>query len=140
MATVRELTLPMALELAANLGARDRMEILRAYPDLDSWALDRCTLPGNAWALIEDGQVMRRWGHRRSRVQRHAVARRANRLASRSVKHAVRIWRAIRESGLYRRVECQCAEDNVVAQRFAERMGFQREGVCNGLVDFGIAA
>jgi hypothetical protein len=58
MATVRELTLPMALELAANLGARDRMEILRAYPDLDSWALDRCTLPGNAWALIEDGQVM----------------------------------------------------------------------------------
>jgi hypothetical protein len=36
MATVRELTLPMALELAANLDARDRMEILRAYPDLDA--------------------------------------------------------------------------------------------------------
>jgi hypothetical protein len=101
MATVRELTLPMALELAANLGARDRMEILRMYPDLDRWALERCTLPGNAWALIEDGQVIVAGGivDQGTKGTLWLAGRTGWR---RSVKHAVRIWRAIRESGLYR--------------------------------------
>lgn len=139
MATVRELTLPMALELAANLDNRDRMEILRVYPDLDRWALERCTLPGNAWALIEEGQVMVAGGivDQGTKGTLWLAGRTGWR---RRVKHAVRIWRAIRESRLYQRLECQCTEDNPVAQRFAERLGFQREGVRNGLVDFGMAA
>lgn len=139
MAIVRELTLPMALELAANLGARDRMEILRMYPDLDRWALERCTLPGNAWALIEDGQVIAAGGivDQGAKGTLWLAGRTGWR---RSVKHAVRIWRAIRDSGLYQRFECQCAEDNSVAQRFAERMGFEREAVRNGLIEFRMAA
>jgi RimJ/RimL family protein N-acetyltransferase len=30
--------------------------------------------------------------------------------------------------------------DNPIAQHFAERMGFQRDGVRNGLVEYGMAA
>lgn len=136
---MRELTLPMALELAANLDARDRAEISLAYSDLERWAHDRCTLPGIAWALIQGGQVILAggvvsnackgtlWMAGREGWRRHA-------------KHAVRIWRAIRAAGVYERFECQCAEDNDIAQRFAERMGFERLGARAGLVNYGVNA
>jgi hypothetical protein len=138
-ATVRELTLPMALELAANLDARDREEIMRTYQDLDRWALDRCTLPGMAWALIDDGEVVFACGVVSSGSKGTMwIAGRAG--WRRHIKHVLRIWREIRAAGVYGHFECQCAEDNPIAQRFAERIGFERVGARHGLVDYRAAA
>lgn len=137
--TVRELTLPVALELAANLDARDRDEILRMYPDLERWALDRCTLPGMAWALIAHGEVVfacgvvsngpkgTMWIAGRPGWRRHA-------------KHALRICREVMQAGVYEYFECQCAADNPTAQHFAERIGFERVGARHGLIDYRVAA
>jgi hypothetical protein len=109
-ATVRELTLPMALELAANLDARDRRDPAR-YPDLERWAIDRCTLPGVAWALLKDGQVMLACGVVSSGAT--AMLWLAGREGwRRYIKHPLRIWRAVLEAGAFERFECQCAEDN----------------------------
>lgn len=136
---VRELTLPMALELAANLDTLDRAEIGIVYSDLDRWALDRCTLPGMAWALMEDGQVILAGGVV-SNASKGTLWMAGRPGWRRHAKHAVRIWRAIRAAGAYERFECRCAEDNHTAQRFVERMGFERLGARAGLVSYGVSA
>jgi hypothetical protein len=139
MATVRELTLPMALELAEHLDNRDRIEILRAYPDLERWALDRCTLPGMAWALLEDGAVVLAGGVVTNGL--NGTLWLAGRPGWRkSIKHPLRIWRAIRESRFCERFECQCAEDNPIAQHFAQCIGFTPEGTRAGVVHYGMGA
>lgn len=135
--TVVELRLHMALGLLPHLSARDRSEIKRTHPDLELWALDRCTLPGNAWALMthHDVQVIggvvssrdtgTLWLAGRSGWTRHA-------------KTVLKIFREIRAAG-FRRLECKAYLDNPRAQRFAERAGFERLSVADNLVHYGMA-
>lgn len=136
---IAPLTVQMALELAEHLGEQDRAEALQAYPDLDAWARSRCALPGCAWALVVDGQVMAAGGV----VSKDAdtgtlwLAGRQG-WATRYVIHAVRIWREILRSGLYRRFECECSAARPIAQQFAERMGFKRLEQRDGFVYYGV--
>jgi hypothetical protein len=55
-----------------------------------------------------------------------------------NVIHAVRIWRCVMASGLYRRFECECAASREAAMRFAERMGFRRLREENGIVHYEV--
>jgi len=130
---IAPLTLPMARELAGNLGVLDRAEALRAYPDLQAWAQSRCSLPGAAWGLVIDGEVIAGGGVV-SKDAETGVLWLAGRegWAKKYVIHAVRIWHEVMASGLYRRFECECAVDREAAIKFAERMGlqllFERDG------------
>lgn len=132
-----ELTLSMALSLLPNLSARDRSEIRRTHPDLERWALDRCTLPGLGWALVIDHEVQAIGGVvDRAGVGTLWLAGRAG--WTRHVRHALRVFREIRASG-FQRLECKAYLDNRRAQRFAERLGFERLGVKDNLVHYGMA-
>ncbi len=136
---IAPLTLPMARELAANLSVLDRVDILRMHQDLDAWAKSRCTAPGAAWGLVIDGQVIAAGG---------VVSKDADTgtlwLAGREgwampyVIHAVRIWRDVMASGLYRRFECECAVSRAPAMQFAERMGLKRLFEKDGFVHYGV--
>jgi hypothetical protein len=133
------LTLDMACELAANLGTLDSEEALRVYPDLEAWAQSRVDLPGAAWALMLDEQVI---------VAGGVVSKDADTgvlwLAGRDgwawphVIHAVRIWREVLSSGLYKRYECECAIGRRPAMQFAERMGLKRLYEKDGLVHYEV--
>lgn len=133
---LRPLTLDLARALVPNLGARDRMEIQRAYPDLDHWARSRCDLPGAAWALVGEevlaaggiifeGATGVLWLAGREGWTRH-------------VKHALRAFREIRASGVVKRLECKACADNTAAQRFAQRLGFRQLGAATGFVAYGM--
>lgn len=136
---IAELTLPMALELAAHLDPRDCADALQAYPDLDRWALERCTLPGAAWALIVRGDVLAAGGVVSKDAETGVLWLAGREGWTRYIKHAVRIWREIRACGLYRRFECRCAIGRDTATRFAERMGFQRLYARDGFVHYEVA-
>jgi len=136
---IAPLTLDMARALAASLCTLDREEALRVYPDLEAWARARCELPGTAWGLVIDGQVLAAGG---------VVSKDADTgtlwLAGREgwampyVIHAVRIWREVMASGMYKRFECECAVGRAVARRFAERMGFKEMSIKDGLVKYEV--
>ncbi len=139
MITPTPLTLDMARELAANLGAADREEALRVYPDLDAWAQSRCALPGAAWALVVDGQVIAAGGVVSKDLETGVLW-----LAGREgwawphAIHAVRIWKDVMASGLYRRFECECAVGRNAAIEFAERLGLKRVFEKDGFVHYGV--
>jgi len=136
---IAPLTLPMARELAANLSALDRVDVLRTHKDLEAWAQSRCTLPGAAWGLIVDGQVIAAGGVV-SRDAETGVLWLAGRegWAMPYVIHAVRIWREVMASGLYRRFECECAVGREAAIQFAEWMGLKRLYVKGDFVYYGV--
>lgn len=135
---VRELTLDLARTLVPQLAHRDREEILRRHPDLERWARSRCELPGSAWALLRgqdvlaacgivfEGETGVLWIAGREGWTRH-------------IRHALRIFRAVRESGVVKRLECRACADNAVAQRFALRLGFRALGQAGGFVSYGMA-
>jgi len=129
----------MARELAANLSTQDRADVRRMYPDLEAWATSRCTLPGAAWGLVVEGQVIAAGGVV-SKDAETGVLWLAGRegWAMPYVIHAVRIWREVMASGLYRRFECECAAGRALAIEFAERMGFKRLREENGLIYYGV--
>jgi RimJ/RimL family protein N-acetyltransferase len=132
-----ELTVPMAISLLPHLAARDRAEVMRTHPDLEQWARERCALPGNAWALVKDDQVLAIGGVvHRGGVGTIWLAGRAG--WTRHVKHALRVWREILAVG-FNRLECKACADNQRARRFAERVGFQMLYVKNGFVHYGMA-
>lgn len=135
---IEPLTLEMARALAANLSTLDREDILRTHADLAAWAQSRCTLPGAAWGLVIDGQVIAAGGVV-SKDEETGVLWLAGRegWAWPYVIHAVRIWREVMASGLYRRFECECAAGRAQAIEFAERMGFKRLREQNGLIYYG---
>lgn len=137
MSKLTALSLDMARELAANLGTLDRDDVLRLYPDLDAWAQSRVDLPGAAWGLVVDGQVIAAGGVV-SKDEETGTLWLAGRegWAWPNVIHAVRIWREVMASGLYQRFECECAAGRAQAVEFAERMGFKRMREENGLIYF----
>lgn len=136
---IEPLTLEMARALAANLGALDRADVLRMHPDLEAWAQSRVTLPGAAWGLVIDGQVIAAGGVVSKDEQTGTLW-----LAGREgwampyVIHAVRIWREVMASGLYRRFECECAVGREAAIHFAERMGLKRLFEKDGFIHYGV--
>lgn len=136
---IAPLTLDMARELAANLGAADREEALRVYADLEAWSQSRCALPGAAWGLVVDGQVLAAGGVV-SKDEETGTLWLAGRegWAMPYVIHAVRIWRDVMASGLYRKFECQCAVGRDAAIQFAERMGLKRLFEKDGFVHYGV--
>ncbi len=136
---IEPLTLEMARALAANLGAEDREEALRVYPDLEAWARSRCTLPGAAWGLVIEGEVIAGGGVV-SKDEDTGTLWLAGRegWAMPYAIHAVRIWKDVMASGLYRRFECQCAQGREVAMRFAERMGLKQAFVKDGFIHYEV--
>lgn len=136
--TLRELTMPMALELASNLRARDLEETLRLYPSVEQWALDRCTCAGIAWGVSVGGELMGAFGvASRYDVGTLWVAGREG--WPRYVKHGLRVLREIIRARVYRALEMQAFTDNAIAQAFAERLGFAKLGERGGLVYYGMA-
>lgn len=133
------LTIDLARNLAANLCDADRTEALTVYADLDAWAQSRCDLPGAAWALVADGQVIVAGGVV-SKSEDTGVLWLAGRegWAWPYVIHAVRIWKDVMASGLYRRFECECAVGRAQAIEFAERMGLRRLYEKGGFVHYGV--
>jgi len=137
---IAPLTLDMALELSASLCAQDLEEALHAYPSLERWAKSRCELPGTAWGLVIDGQVIAAGGvvSKDGETGTLWLAGREG-WAMPYVIHAVRIWREVMASGLYKRFECECAVGREAAIQFAERMGFRRLREENGFFYYGVA-
>lgn len=128
----------MALEVAGNLRARDLEETLRLYPNVDAWALDRCTCPGIAWGVVVRGEVIAAFGvASRQHVGTLWVAGRDG--WPRYVKHGLRVVREIIRARVYRVLALQCFLDNPVAQAFAERLGFAKLGVRDELVYYRMA-
>ncbi len=135
-----QLTLEHLREIAANLAARDREEILRMYPDLDAWVQSRMWLGGSAWALVDKGTVYAVGGVLTG-SKNEGVLWLAGRegWGRRYIRHALRIFDAIKGFGGYRGLRCRCAADNKVARRFAEYLGFEETGLKDGLVHYGMA-
>lgn len=134
---VRPLTLDLARSLAPRLAARDRTEILRRYPDLERWARSRCEL-GAAWALVHGKDVLAAGGIIFEGAT--GILWLAGREGwTRHVKHALRVFREIKASGVVRRLECKACSDNAAAQRFALRLGFRPLGAAAGFVAYGMA-
>jgi RimJ/RimL family protein N-acetyltransferase len=135
---LRPLTLDLARALVPHLAARDRTEIQRAYPNLERWARSRCELPGAAWALVRDDQVLAAGGIIFEGAT--GILWIAGREGwTRHVKHALRAFREIKASGVVRRLECKACTDNASAQRFARRLGFRPLGAAAGFVAYGMA-
>lgn len=53
-------------------------------------------------------------------------------------KHAIRVARAILSSGTYREYLCEVHEADIVARRFAERLGFREIRTSEHLVLYGV--
>jgi len=127
---------PLTLEhlhaLLPHLGARDRAEILRMYPDLEAWARSRIELGGAAWAGVIDGEVIVVGGVITNSAKEGVlwIAGRDG-WARRHIRHALRVFDVIKGFGGYTALRCKCVADNLTARRFAERLGFdeiQNEG------------
>jgi hypothetical protein len=135
---VRELTVERARALVPHLGERDRAEIARRYPDLNLWARSRCELPGAAWALLDGKEVLAAGGVMFEGTT--GVLWVAGREGwTRHVKHALRVFREVRDSGVVKRLECRVCADNPRAQDFARRLGFMALGADGGFVSYGMA-
>lgn len=136
---LQELTLPMLLALLPKLDATHRAEILRTHADLERWAVDRVTLPGVAWALFDGEEIVAAGGVVSEGVK--GTLWLAGAVGwQRYVLHPVRIFRGVIEAKVYREFECQCSEDNLPAQRFAEYLGFSKRDVRDGLVNYARSA
>ena len=110
------------------------------YPDLEAWARSRIELGGAAWAGVERGDVIAVGGVF-SNSAKEGVLWMAGRdgTGRRYVRHALRIFDAIKGFGGYSALRCRCVAENTVARRFAERLGFEETGAQDGLVHYGMA-
>jgi hypothetical protein len=135
--TLRELTMPMALEIAENLCERHRCEVLRRYESLAAWALSRLELPGIAWAYLTDRTMM--VGGVVSSGETGVLW-----LAGREgwepyARHAIRVCRSIIQTNVYERYTCEAQAGDAVVKRWVESFGFRRIKERNGYVVYGVA-
>lgn len=137
---VRSLTLEMARSLIPHLAARDRAEIALNYPDLEEWARSRIELPGVAWAIVKGEDVIAVGGVVTNSAKEGCLwmAGREG-WARRHIRHALRVFDVIKGFGGYPALRCKCAADNQTARAFAERIGFEKMWIENGLVHYGMA-
>lgn len=135
---VRWLTVDLARALIPHLGERDRAEIMRRYPDLERWARSRFELSAIGLALLRNDDVLAIGGM--IFEGETGVLWMAGREGwTRHVKHAIRVFREIRGSGIVKRLECRVCADNPRAQDFARRLGFTPLGTDGGFVSYGMA-
>lgn len=134
------LTIEHLLALAPHLGAVDREEILRRQPSLEAWARSRIQPNSTGWALVHGGEVIAAGGVF-TIPGREGVLWMVGRegWARRHIRHAMRIFDVIKGFGGYSALRCRCAAENVVARRFAERLGFEQTGAQDGLVHYEMA-
>jgi hypothetical protein len=130
--TVLPLTLPLAEDVAGRLCATHRADVLREYSTPRDWAKSRIELPGLAWAFAQERPMLA--GGLTERGGTATLWLAGCEGWTRYVKHVLRVWRAILESGAYPRYECEVHEDDPIARRFAERLGFRQLDVQKGFV------
>lgn len=137
--TVTRLTADHLNAILPHLGPTDRAEIQRAYPDLALWAISRVE-HGTAWALVHREEVVAVGGVI-TNPSKEGVLWLAGRegWARRHVRHALRVFDVIKGFGGYPALRCRVVEENGIARRFAQRLGFHETGTHNGLVHYGMA-
>jgi RimJ/RimL family protein N-acetyltransferase len=129
------MTLEHILALLPRIRACDAYEILAAsrYRTLEDWARSRLDIPGCAFSALEGDVVQACGGVLEGPVAGIGALWLVGSERLQSVaKHVLRVWRAIRDHGGFRRLECKCYAANDVANRFALRLGFTFEGTLRG--------
>ena len=121
--------------LLPRLREADVREILGAsrHPTMQSWAAAKVASAGVSLTLLVDGVPMICGGVLEGAVRGIGVLWLVGaRGCERHIKHVLRVWRAIREEGGYRRLECKCYAGNEKANEFAQRAGLRFEGRLEG--------
>lgn len=139
-ACIVALTSALAAEVAANLRARDRAEVLAAVPsgmtaaEGMAWWLDHITEGGESWAALVDGVPVAMGGLRGLDGRPDLAASWAvgtDRKMAAGVAiflHAVRIHERWTDLGV-RRFQCSCLDSPEESSEWLLRLGYQREGV-----------
>lgn len=130
------LTHSLAAEVGASLCESHRADVLKEYPNVSAWARSRVDRPGLAWAFVCGKPVVA--GGVESRGETGLFWLAGTEGWTRYVRHVIRIFRAILESGTYARYTCEVVESDAPSRRFAERLGFRFLGARDGLIHYGV--
>lgn len=131
---MRALTLEYAFELAEHLIPPHRADILREYVSVWSWARSRVG-SGVAWACLVGEQVFYGVGVMDNGQTWLAAGRDG---WADYIKHAVKVARAVLESGYRPSYYCEVDPADRTAQRFAEYLGFKPIGTKDGFINYRV--